>query len=100
MLYIPNDGLLISGTQKHCSGSRPPRDLYCVQRVTKEIVRNDDDDDATREAEVAEKKKSDRERTMAPAPSFYSMYTEIYGYLQSERAREGEEPLRLSYAHW
>jgi hypothetical protein len=31
----------------------PPRDLYYVQRVTKEIVRNDD---ATREKEVIEKK--------------------------------------------
>ncbi len=51
MLYIPNDGLLIFNAQKHCPSIWPPRDLYYVERVTKEIVRNDD---ATRE-EVEEK---------------------------------------------
>jgi hypothetical protein len=55
MLYIQNDGLLIYNTQKHCPSIWPPRDLYYVQRVTKEIARNDDDDDATQEEEEEKK---------------------------------------------
>jgi len=55
MLYIKTDGLLIFNVQKHCPmykniarvyGPHTTYNEYYVQRVTKEIVRNDDDEDA------------------------------------------------------